>query len=149
MPLTTDSTWRGEAACRGLDTGIFFPATDEEAEPAKVICESCPVREACLGYAIASRQEDGVWGGLTEVERRKLRRRLAESARRASTNPGRFTPPGPRSETYPPTGQTRSRLGACAPAPWRVGGPCRPAGLATAATTGRRRAPKAQLSDRR
>ena len=77
----TDVRWRDDAACRGLDTDVFFPVTDEEAEEAKAICETCPVREECLEFALATRQEDGVWGGLTETERRRLRRRLRERAR--------------------------------------------------------------------
>ena len=84
MALTnprTDVRWREDAACRGIDTDVFFPATDEEAEEAKAICASCPVREECLEFALQTRQEDGVWGGLTETERRRLRRRLRERAR--------------------------------------------------------------------
>ncbi|MDQ3979797.1 MAG: WhiB family transcriptional regulator [Actinomycetota bacterium] len=84
MALTnprTDVRWREDAACRGVDTDVFFPATDEEAEEAKAICASCPVREECLSFALQTRQEDGVWGGLTETERRRLRRRLRERAR--------------------------------------------------------------------
>ena len=80
----TDVRWRDDAACRGHDTDDFFPATDEEAGPAKAICGACPVREECLEFALATRQEDGVWGGLTETERRRLRRRRRESARKAA-----------------------------------------------------------------
>jgi WhiB family transcriptional regulator, redox-sensing transcriptional regulator len=71
----TDVAWRDQAACRGLDTDVFFPLTDEEAGEAKAVCATCPVRELCLEYALVTRQDDGVWGGLTETERRRLRRR--------------------------------------------------------------------------
>ncbi|MDP8938230.1 MAG: WhiB family transcriptional regulator [Actinomycetota bacterium] len=71
------TSWRREAACRDMDTDIFFPLTDEEAGPAKAVCATCPVRSECLQFALASRQHDGVWGGLTEAERRRLRRRKA------------------------------------------------------------------------
>ena len=84
MALTTPRTdvrWRDDAACRGIDTDVFFPVTDEEAEEAKAICASCPVREECLEFALLTRQEDGVWGGLTETERRRVRRRQRERAR--------------------------------------------------------------------
>ncbi len=87
MTLTnprTDDDWRRDAACRDLDTDIFFPVTDEEAGPAREICASCPVREQCLEFALATRQDDGVWGGLTETERRRLRRRRREATRRAA-----------------------------------------------------------------
>ena len=84
MTASPGVIWRAKAACRGCDTGIFFPLADEAAEPAKAICASCPVREECLEYALATRQDDGVWGGLTDLERRRLRRRRGERARRAS-----------------------------------------------------------------
>lgn len=87
MALTnprTDVRWREDAACRGKETNVFFPATDEEAGPAKAICATCPVREECLEFALLTRQEDGIWGGTTETERRRLRRRLREHARRAA-----------------------------------------------------------------
>lgn len=76
-------SWRAESACRGADPNVFFPNTEEEARPAKAICAACPVRERCLDYALATRQDDGVWGGLTEVERRRLRRRRQDQRRRA------------------------------------------------------------------
>lgn len=76
-------TWRAEAACRGLDTDIFFPASDEDAAPAKAVCATCPVRQLCLDWALETRQHDGVWGGLDETERRRERRRRA-AARRSS-----------------------------------------------------------------
>lgn len=76
--------WRLDAACRDLDTAIFFPETEEAVAVAKAICATCPVREACLEFAIVTRQDDGVWGGLDENERRRVRRRRQEAARRAA-----------------------------------------------------------------
>ena len=58
MALTnprTDTSWRQAAACRGLATDIFFPLTDEEAGEANAICATCPVREECLEFALATR----------------------------------------------------------------------------------------------
>lgn len=72
--------WRQRAACRGVDPDIFYPASDEEAEAAKAICAACPVREACLEYALANRERDGVWGGATERERRRIVRQRRKSA---------------------------------------------------------------------
>lgn len=72
--------WRQRAACRGVDPDIFYPASDEEAEAAKAICAQCTVREACLEYALANRERDGVWGGATERERRRLIRQRRKSA---------------------------------------------------------------------
>lgn len=73
-------TWRQHGACRGTDPDIFYPVSDEEAEPAKAICATCPVREPCLEYALATRERDGVWGGATERERRRLIRQRRKSA---------------------------------------------------------------------
>ncbi len=76
--------WRLDAACRDLDTAVFFPETGDAAAVAKAICASCPVREACLEFALITRQDDGVWGGLDENERRRARRRRQEAARKAA-----------------------------------------------------------------
>ena len=88
MPVTVTTydpdDWRQDAACRDLDTAIFFPDTDEDAATALAVCASCPVREACLEFALLTRQDDGVWGGLTENERRRVRRRRQEAARKAA-----------------------------------------------------------------
>ena len=73
-------SWRQRAACRGVEPDIFYPVSDEEAEEAKAICEECPVRQPCLEYAIANREKDGVWGGATERERRRIIRQRRKSA---------------------------------------------------------------------
>ena len=76
--------WRLDAACRDLDTAIFFPETEEAVAVAKAVCATCPVQEACLEFALITRQDDGVWGGLDENERRRVRRRRQEAARKAA-----------------------------------------------------------------
>ena len=65
--------WTDRAACRGMDTMLFFPAEDERSPDrkkrevlAKAVCATCNVRPACL---IAGKGEDGIWGGQTESER--------------------------------------------------------------------------------
>lgn len=73
-------SWRQRGACRGVDPDIFYPASDEEAEAAKAICAVCPVREPCLEYALANRERDGLWGGATERERRRIIRQRRKSA---------------------------------------------------------------------
>lgn len=73
--------WRDQAACQGLEPEIFYPVTDEEADSAKVVCGVCHVRELCLEHALAHRERDGVWGGATEKERRRIQR---QRRRRAS-----------------------------------------------------------------
>ena len=76
-------SWRQKAACRGLSTDIFYPVSDDDADEAKSICAVCPVREACLEWALDTREREGIWGGATERERRRLirqRRKAAASA---------------------------------------------------------------------
>ena len=75
-----NANWRNRAACRGIDPDIFFPVTDEDAEPAKAVCNACPVREACLEFALAAREREGVWGGATERERRRIVRQRRKTA---------------------------------------------------------------------
>jgi len=73
MTNATDRAWRRLAACVGADSDMFFPISEEEAGPAKAVCGTCPVRDECLEWALAAREE-GIWGGLTERERLRLRR---------------------------------------------------------------------------
>jgi len=75
-----DSTWSTRAACHGLDPRIFFPADDDEAGTAKAVCAECVVQEPCLEYALGSREREGVWGGCTERERRRIIRRRRRAA---------------------------------------------------------------------
>jgi WhiB family redox-sensing transcriptional regulator len=84
--LTTfdPKAWRERASCRDLDTAVFFPETEQEVAAAKAVCAGCPVRDACLEFALVTRQDDGVWGGLSEDERRRVRRRRQEAARKAA-----------------------------------------------------------------
>jgi WhiB family redox-sensing transcriptional regulator len=72
--------WRQKAACRGVEPEIFYPISEEEAEEAKAICDACPVQETCLEYALSNRERDGVWGGATERERRRMIRQRRRSA---------------------------------------------------------------------
>lgn len=73
-------SWRSKAACHGLDSQTFYPETDEEAEIAKDVCAVCSVQSACLEYALARREKDGVWGGCTERERRRIIRQRRRTA---------------------------------------------------------------------
>jgi WhiB family transcriptional regulator, redox-sensing transcriptional regulator len=79
-PSTKISVWRQRAACRGVEPDIFYPVTDEEAEDAKSVCAGCTVRERCLEWALTNRERDGVWGGATERERRRMIRQRRRSA---------------------------------------------------------------------
>jgi len=75
-------TWRKRAACKGIDADIFYPATEDESDAAqaKAVCAECPVRQACLEYALAHREHEGIWGGSTERERRRIIRQRRKSA---------------------------------------------------------------------
>ena len=65
--------WVNQAACRGMDTAIFFPERGESTKEAKDVCKVCPVRVECHGYARAHSIRDGIWGGDTGRQRREKR----------------------------------------------------------------------------
>ncbi len=81
-----ESDWQDAAACRSSDPGMFFPDREdvESIVRAKAVCASCPVREECLAYAVELNQSEGIWGGHTPAERRRLRRNWLRRLRRAS-----------------------------------------------------------------
>ena len=72
--------WRHHAACRDEDPELFFPIGNTgpallQIDEAKQVCQRCAVMEPCLQWALESGQDSGVWGGLSEDERRALKRR--------------------------------------------------------------------------
>ena len=75
MPFPTLGRWVVQAACRGADTNLFFPERGDvdAVRAAKAICASCPVLESCRRHALATPRERGIWGGLTDSERAKVR----------------------------------------------------------------------------
>ena len=76
-----DLSWRLRGACRGLDPEIFYPATEEEdIQRAKVVCSTCVVQQQCLEFALANRESEGIWGGATEKERRRILRQRRKTA---------------------------------------------------------------------
>jgi len=72
----TDSAlaWQADALCAQTDPEAFFPEKGGSTRDAKRICASCQVRSECLEYALEHDERFGIWGGLSERERRKLRR---------------------------------------------------------------------------
>ena len=81
-------TWRNHAACLDADPELFFPTGSTgpalgQIEAAKAICGRCEVVEPCLTWAMDFGQDAGVWGGLSEEERRTLKRRTARARRTA------------------------------------------------------------------
>jgi len=74
-----NESWRDRAACAHTDPDRFFPSGNtgeaiSHIEAAKAVCRVCPVKEACLQFALETNQEAGIWGGRDEVERRRLRK---------------------------------------------------------------------------
>lgn len=75
--------WKAEARCRGVDAAVMYPDDGDVigVARAKALCGACPVQGECLESALAAREKDGVWGGLTARERQRLiRRRRREAA---------------------------------------------------------------------
>jgi WhiB family transcriptional regulator, redox-sensing transcriptional regulator len=109
MTTTADNLaeWWSLAACQSADPDLFFPISGSgparaQVERAKAVCAGCPVRSDCLRYALAAGPLQGVWGGLTEEERRLQRQREAKARMRASRRSGahaRVTTFGP---AFPP-----------------------------------------------
>ncbi|MCI9889667.1 WhiB family transcriptional regulator [Micrococcales bacterium 31B] len=80
--------WRHKSACLNEDPELFFPIGNTgpaitQIHEAKLVCQRCDVVNDCLKWALESGQDSGVWGGMSEDERRALKRRTAR-ARRAS-----------------------------------------------------------------
>jgi WhiB family transcriptional regulator, redox-sensing transcriptional regulator len=95
MTTTVDNLaeWWSLAACQSADPDLFFPISGSgpgraQVERAKAVCAGCAVRSDCLRYALAAGPLQGVWGGLTEEERRLLRQREAKARMRASRRSG-------------------------------------------------------------
>ncbi len=74
-PLTPeDDLWQERALCAQTDPEAFFPEKGGSTREAKRICQGCEVKDACLDYALANDERFGIWGGLSERERRRLKR---------------------------------------------------------------------------
>jgi len=83
----TVTPWREAAACLEVQDEVsFFPDKEDLGGivKAKAVCASCPVADVCLSWAIVTNQSEGVWGGHTAKERRKVRRRWLEETHKAS-----------------------------------------------------------------
>jgi WhiB family redox-sensing transcriptional regulator len=71
--------WQRQANCRGCDPALFYPGRGETSKEAKAVCDGCVVRADCAEFGLHERF--GVWGGLSERERRRIRARRAPTAR--------------------------------------------------------------------
>ncbi len=95
--LDNRADWWTRAACASADPELFFPISYSgpalrQVARAKAICARCPIRQECLRYALDVGSIQGVWGGMTEAERR----RLAGREHRARVHPVRHTGARPR-----------------------------------------------------
>jgi WhiB family transcriptional regulator, redox-sensing transcriptional regulator len=80
LPMPDNSielSWQERALCAQTDPEAFFPEKGGSTREAKRVCLSCDVRSECLEYALAHDERFGIWGGLSERERRRLKRRSA------------------------------------------------------------------------
>ena len=80
--MAVEQTWQEEAACQSEDPELFFPLGEDgdgnvvQIARAKAVCFNCPVASSCLDWALRGKIPDGIFGGLTSPERKKLRLRL-------------------------------------------------------------------------
>ena len=73
-PSRRDESWRDQALCAQADPEVFFPERGGSPRAARRVCARCPVRRQCLQWALENDERYGIWGGLTEDQRQKLRR---------------------------------------------------------------------------
>ena len=83
-----DLAWQDLANCRGANADLFFPERGASTRQAKSICRACTVQNDCLEFAIKNGEKFGIWGGLSERERRKIRRERQIAAKRESAQAG-------------------------------------------------------------
>lgn len=75
-----DITWHEDAICASADPEIWFPEKGGSTKEAKRVCGRCVVRADCLEYAIDTGQRFGIWGSMSERDRRRLQRQLTNGA---------------------------------------------------------------------
>ena len=77
QPFQMHSPFNGTQLCLTYDPDIFFPEDYEDSSVAKAkgICNSCWVKDGCLSFALKTNEKEGIWGGTTPVERRRIKRR--------------------------------------------------------------------------
>ena len=78
------SGWQDEAACRGVDTNLFFPENADVDDQVLALCENCPVKDECRDYGVVY-EEWGIWGGLTASQRRRVRKEFGITLSQAVT----------------------------------------------------------------
>ncbi len=81
IAFSAERAWQDQANCLGVDPDLFFPERGASTREAKEVCRGCVVRNDCLEYALENGEKFGIWGGLSERERRRLRRQRAQITR--------------------------------------------------------------------
>ncbi len=78
--------WQARANCMGVDPDLFFPERGASTKEAKEVCRGCVVQGDCLEFALENGEKFGIWGGMSERERRRLRRARALERKAASAS---------------------------------------------------------------
>ena len=81
MNIDLDRSWQAKANCMGVDPELFFPERGASTREAKEVCRGCVVKENCLEFALANGEKFGIWGCMSERERRRIRRARALARR--------------------------------------------------------------------
>lgn len=105
--------WRHRSLCKDEDPELFFPVGNSgpallQIEQAKAICRRCPVIRECLAWALEDGQEAGVWGGMSEAERRAFKRgnRLPSAHQARPSQDHAATTPNPKADSPAPSPET-------------------------------------------
>ncbi len=147
-----ERTWQTRANCMGVDPDLFFPERGASTREAKEVCRGCVVREDCLEYALANGEKFGIWGGLSERERRRSAPSAgdaAESGQRLLSRaglPGRQVPCRARRDSMVSSARRSSSAHRCRGTASRAAAGTRPTSSARRTEHPRRAAPPATAS---
>lgn len=83
--VDAENDWMKRANCLGVDPDLFFPEKGGATTEAKQVCETCEVKTECLDYGLQYSMGHGVWGGASDRERRRIKRRMNEAGRELRT----------------------------------------------------------------
>ncbi|WP_305086453.1 WhiB family transcriptional regulator [Rhodococcus tibetensis] len=117
-----DRDWREDAACRGIESSVFFSpdgerghARDRREARARRICQDCPVLRRCRDHALAAGESYGIWGGMTETDRRRHAHRLRRGEHRPLTSRHPRPATSGTGDAAPPPVSARDEPGSPAP----------------------------------
>lgn len=92
--LLTPEPWTVDALCAQTDPDMFFPGKGDHiaAKAARTVCNACLVAAECLAYALRTYEDEGVWGGMTAQQRKKMRAKSPRTCRDCCTQIGERAP---------------------------------------------------------